>query len=64
MSIVPLPGVISTLTPANEAIWPAQAPAADTTSFVQTRETVPVRSSRSVTEVIRPPLVSMSTTRW
>ena len=39
-------------------------PAADTTNFVQTRDTVPVRSSRSVTAVMCPPPVSIPTTRW
>ena len=64
MSIVPLPGVISTWTLASAAIWPAQAPAAETTNLVHTRDTVPVRSSRRVTSEMRPPISSMPITRW
>src|SRR6478735_961597 len=48
MSIVPLPGVISTWTPASPAIWPAHAPDALTTNWIQTFAMLPSSSSRSV----------------
>ena len=64
MSIVPLPGVISTWTPASPAIWPAHAPAALHDELDPDLGLLPSRSLRSVAATIRPPVTSNPMTRW
>jgi len=56
MSIVPLPGCMVTDTLTMAAIWPAQAPAHETTKRGVMRVRLPERSSRSVAATIRSPL--------
>ena len=64
MSIVPLPGCMVTDTLTMAAIWPAQAPAHETTKRGVMRVRLPERSSRSVAATIRSPSRSISTSRW